>query len=69
MFVSLVTYCQWDYLTLPTHARQYYAALRQAGVPSEIIFVPHESHISEMVSVPSESDFTAKSILNFIRQQ
>jgi arylformamidase len=64
----LVTYCQWDYPMLPAQARQFDAALKQAGVKSELVFIPRESHISEMVNVPADGDLTAQSIIRFIRQ-
>lgn len=63
----LITYCQWDYATLPAQARAFDAALREAGVKSELVYIPRESHISEMVNVPSENDPTAAAILRFIR--
>ncbi|HEY2953279.1 MAG TPA: alpha/beta hydrolase fold domain-containing protein [Verrucomicrobiae bacterium] len=62
----LVTYCQWDYLTLPLQARQFHAALRKAGVVSDLLYVPAETHITEMVHVPKEGDLTATAILKFI---
>jgi arylformamidase len=63
----LITYCQWDYFTLPAQARQFHAALRKAGLKSELLFVPRESHISEMLSVTRDDDPTAQAILKFIR--
>ncbi|MBU6398821.1 MAG: alpha/beta fold hydrolase [Verrucomicrobia bacterium] len=58
----LVAYCEWDYLTLPLQARRFYAALRQAGVAAELLFVPRESHISEMVNVPNADSPIARAI-------
>jgi dipeptidyl aminopeptidase/acylaminoacyl peptidase len=63
----LVTYCQWDYPTLPAQARQFHAALRKAGIESELVFIPRENHISEMISITNDEDPTAKAILTFIR--
>lgn len=65
----LVTYCQWDYLTLPTQAREFHSALVTSGVSAKMVFIPRENHISEMVNVPSEDDLTAHAILEFIRSQ
>ncbi len=62
----LVTYCQWDYPTLPAQAREFHGALRRAGVASELVFVPREGHISEMIAITREEDVTAKAILKFI---
>lgn len=63
----LVSYCQWDYPTLPAQAREFHAALEKANIPSVILFVPRESHISEMVNVPKDNDPTAAAILRFIQ--
>lgn len=63
----LVTYCEWDYFSLPAQAKEFHAALRQAGVSSELVYVPRESHISEMVSVTREQDATVAAALKFMR--
>jgi acetyl esterase/lipase len=63
----LVSYCQWDYPTLPAQARRFHAALRRAGVPSELLHVPGENHISEMLRVGDPDDPTARAVLRFIR--
>ncbi len=62
----VVTYCQWDYFSLPGQARQFYQALRQAGVEAELVFVPRESHISEMLSVGRAKDPTVLSAVKFM---
>jgi acetyl esterase/lipase len=62
----VVTYCEWDYASLPAQARQFYAALKLAGVRSELVYVPRESHISEMVHVPNPADLTAKAVLEMV---
>ncbi len=62
----LVTYCQWDYPTLPAQAREFHEALRRAGAASELVFVPREGHISEMIAITQEEDVTAKAVLKFI---
>ena len=63
----LVSYCQWDYPTLPFQARIFHAALQKAGIATDLLFVPHESHISEMISITRDDDPTAKAILQFIK--
>ena len=63
----LVTYCQWDYPTLPLQARVFHRALERAGISSELTYVPGESHISEMLSITHENDATAQAILKFLR--
>jgi len=62
----LVAYCQWDYLTLPAQARQFNRALRQAGVASELIFIPRENHISEMVNISQADAPLAAAMLKFM---
>ncbi len=62
----LVTYCQWDYLTLPQQARRFHDALRQAGVPSRLVFVKGENHISEMTNIVKPGDATSAAILEFL---
>jgi acetyl esterase/lipase len=63
----VITYCQWDYLTLPVQARRFHRALREAGVSSELVYIPRQSHISEIVSIAREDDPTAGAILRVIR--
>ena len=63
----LVTYCEWDYFSLPAQAKEFHGALRQAGNRSELVYVPQESHISEMVSVTREQDPTVAAALRFIK--
>ncbi|MFZ5927908.1 MAG: alpha/beta hydrolase fold domain-containing protein [Acidobacteriota bacterium] len=62
----LVTYCQWDYLTLPQQARRFHEALRQAGVRSRLVFVERENHISEMTNIVKPGDATSAAILEFL---
>jgi acetyl esterase/lipase len=64
----VVTYCQWDYFSLPGQARGFYQALRQAGVNAELIYIPRESHISEMLTVTRANDPTVTSALRFMKQ-
>jgi len=63
----LISYCQWDYPTLPAQARAFHAALTKAGVAAEVLFVPRESHISEMLSITRDDDPTAQAVLRFVR--
>ena len=64
----VITYCQWDYLTLPQQARRFHEALQQAGVPSRLVFVEAENHISEMTSIIRPGDASAAAILEFLEQ-
>jgi len=63
----LLTYCQWDYGSLPAQARQMDSLLRRAFVPTKLLFVPKQSHISEIVNVGQKDDVTAQAILKMIR--
>lgn len=62
----LVTWCQWDYATLPAQARQFHAALRAAGARSELVYVPGQNHISEIIQAVNDRDLTAQSVLRLI---
>jgi acetyl esterase/lipase len=62
----LISYCQWDYPTLPAQARLFRAALQRAGIETQFVFVPHESHISEMIAITRDDDPTANAILKFV---
>jgi acetyl esterase/lipase len=64
----VVSYCEWDYASLPAQARQFHAALLTAGVPTELVYIPHESHISEMVHLPNAADPTAQAVLKMLRR-
>ncbi len=62
----LVTYCQWDYATLPAQAKTFHAAMLKAGANSKLVYVAGENHISEIVNVVKPDDPTAKAMLRFI---
>jgi acetyl esterase/lipase len=62
----LITYCEWDYYPLAIQAKEFHAALEKNGTASKIVFVPKESHISEMLSVTKPEDLTAQSVRDFI---
>jgi acetyl esterase/lipase len=64
----LVTYCQWDYLLLPAQAVQFHAALRRAGVNADLVYVPGENHISEVISMTRDQDRSVEAILGFIKR-
>jgi len=65
----LVSYCQWDYPTLPAQGRNFHAALLKAGIQSELLYVPKENHISEMIAVNTKDDPSAQAILKFIKDR
>jgi acetyl esterase/lipase len=63
----LVSYCQWDYPTLPAQARAFHATLRKAGISADLVFVPRENHISEVIAMTQDHDPTTEAILRFIK--
>ena len=63
----LVTFCEWDYFSLPAQARQFHKALQKAGVKSELVLIPRESHISEIVNVWRTDDPTVTAALKFMK--
>ncbi len=63
----LITYCEWDYFTLPAQARELDSTLRAAGVPTQLVYIPGQNHISEMLNVVAPDDPLAAAVLEFIR--
>ena len=63
----LVTYCQWDYFSLPAQAKDFSKALGNAGAPVELVYIPAQSHISEMINIPRENDPTVAAALKFMK--
>lgn len=62
----VVTYCQFDYPGLGPQAKAFDAELRRNFVESKLVFIPKESHISEIVNVWKDDDLTASAILGLI---
>ncbi len=63
----LVSYCQWDYLALPLQAREFAAALRKSFDPVELLYVPGQGHISEIIHIVDDDDAIAQAILKLIQ--
>ena len=63
----LIAYCQWDYLSLPKQARDFEAALKKAFNPVQLIYIPQESHISEIVSAAAGDSPLERAILSFVQ--
>ncbi len=63
----LITYCQWDYFGLPKQARDLAAALQKKFVAARLVYVPGQSHISEIMNVVKDDDVTARALIDFIR--
>jgi len=54
-----IAYCQWDYLTLPQQAQRFVAALAKAGARAEVVFIPGEGHISEILRITQPANVIA----------
>jgi acetyl esterase/lipase len=63
-----ITYCQWDYFGLPKQARDFTTALKKNFVPAQLLYVPGESHISEVISLVQENGPLVDAILNTINK-
>jgi acetyl esterase/lipase len=63
----LVAYCQWDYLALPLQAREFTAALKKSFDPVDLLYVPGQGHISEIIHVVQDDDVIAQAILKLIQ--
>lgn len=63
----VVVYCEQDFPTLPEQAKAFYGALQRAGVPAELVYVPGETHQSEMYALARPQDPTAQAILRLIQ--
>jgi acetyl esterase/lipase len=62
----LISYCQWDYLTLPKQARDFSSALKKAFVDAKLLYIPHDNHITEIINVVKEDGPLLKAILSFV---
>jgi len=62
----LITYCQWDYLGLPLQAQELSTSLRKSFVPSRLLYVPGQTHITEVISMLKDGDPTTEAVVRFI---
>lgn len=62
----LISYCQWDYFGLPKQARDFTLALKKNFVPAQILYVPGENHISEVVSLVQDQGLLIDTILSVV---
>jgi acetyl esterase/lipase len=65
----LISYCQWDYFGLPKQARDFTRALKKNFVGAELLYVPGENHISEVISLVQDHGLLIDAILNAINTQ
>jgi acetyl esterase/lipase len=64
----LVSYCEWDYFSLPGQARMFCHALEQAKIKSELVYIPGQNHLSELVNVTSENDPLVAAAVGFMKR-
>jgi len=64
----LIGYCERDFATLPAQARLFHRALREAGVPAELLFIPGQGHISEILHMAAEDDPIVQAMLRFMQR-
>jgi len=62
-----ISYCQWDYFGLPKQARDFSATLRKNFVSAQLLYVPAESHISEVLSLVQEHSLLVDTILGIVK--
>ena len=62
----LVTYCQWDYLGLPLQAKDLALSLKRSFVSTNLLYVPGETHITEVISMLKDSDPTTAAIVRLV---
>jgi acetyl esterase/lipase len=63
----LVAYCQWDLLTLPKQARSFSAELRKKLVSTQLLYIPRDNHITEIINITKESGPLIDAVLKFIQ--
>jgi acetyl esterase/lipase len=65
----LISYCQWDYFGLPKQARDFALALKRNFVSARLLYVPGESHISELISLVQDQGPLVDAILGAVNNQ
>lgn len=65
----LISYCQWDYFGLPKQAREFTLALKKNFVPAELLYVPNENHISEIISLVEDHGLLIDTILSVVNDK
>ena len=65
----LISYCQWDYFGLPKQARDFTLTLKKNFVAAQLLYVPGENHISEVISLVQENGVLVDAILSTINSK
>jgi acetyl esterase/lipase len=63
----LISYCQWDYFELPKQAREFAVSLKKDFVAAQLLYLPGENHLSELLNIWKDDDPIALAILNFVK--
>jgi len=63
----LITFSQWDYFELPKQARDFAASLKKDFVTAQLLYLPGENHISELLNIWKDDDPLALAVLNFVK--
>ena len=63
----LIVYCQWDYWGLPKQARDFEADLKKHFDSAQLLYLPGETHISEIVSAAMDGSPLGRAILSVVR--
>ena len=64
----LISYCQWDYFGLPKQARDFALTLKRNFIPAEILYVPGENYISEVISLVQDHGLLIDTILSAVNK-
>ena len=62
----LITYCQWDYFDLPKQARDFTLTLKKNFVGVELLYIPGENHISEVIGLVQDHGLLVDAILGVV---
>lgn len=64
----LLAYCQFDYPSLPEQARDFHDAILALKRPSTLVYIPGETHITEILSIVKDGDPAFRAMLDFLHQ-
>lgn len=63
----LVAYCQWDFPGLARQARELAAGLKRSFVNTQLIYIPAETHVGEIVSAADRESALTQAMLAFLQ--
>jgi acetyl esterase/lipase len=65
----VISYCQWDYFGLPKQASDFTLTLKKNFVGVELLYVPGENHISEVISLVQDHGLLIDTILSTVNNK